>query len=349
MKHHLRRFKVNTFKLPIYSVIMDKEINLNVSAKALRTIKYYGGLDNYLLQMKHENLDSALAKALKALISNKDFLEMSKESKVKQIDMLHLPGIKTKIHRKKGRKQKIEEKCPSVFIPVEALRTDLSIYHYPKSKFISRLEHEEINKINKEIETTQDFSRKNELRKQLRIIQKDTEEDLVEKILKIQPHRHKDIRDEFIRITTHLSDNLTTKLKYIEVLQNSENLCKVILKEQYKHYSEDYPEVQLILQRTEQQKSREVEVDQLSLKTYSQTLGSTNNLEKPDNQFDSYSGKVGRKYEFELENPKGNVLRKLQQRVEISEAKRGKKKGTKNKKDIEKSDNVPKKEVIIDI
>jgi len=72
-----RKFKPNVFKKRLYSEILDEMIRFHVTAKALRTIDKYGGLDNYLLHNKHIKDGEGEGGAAKARIQ--EVLEQRRE------------------------------------------------------------------------------------------------------------------------------------------------------------------------------------------------------------------------------------------------------------------------------
>tara|TARA_B100001057_G_scaffold422638_1_gene444244 strand:+ start:1842 stop:2177 length:336 start_codon:yes stop_codon:yes gene_type:complete len=65
-----RRFLPNLKKVTFKSDILKKNIKLNVTNAALRTVDFKGGLDKYLLSVKSSKL-SQKAKKLKSFISSK--------------------------------------------------------------------------------------------------------------------------------------------------------------------------------------------------------------------------------------------------------------------------------------
>ena len=65
-----RRFLPNLKKVIFKSDILKKNIKLNVTNAALRTVDFKGGLDKYLLTAKNSNL-SKKVKKLKTSISSK--------------------------------------------------------------------------------------------------------------------------------------------------------------------------------------------------------------------------------------------------------------------------------------
>ena len=65
-----RRFLPNLKKVTFKSDILKKNVKLNVTNAALRTVDYKGGLDKYLLSAKKKKL-SKKVKKLKAFISSK--------------------------------------------------------------------------------------------------------------------------------------------------------------------------------------------------------------------------------------------------------------------------------------
>ncbi len=65
-----RRFLPNLKKVTFKSDILKKNVKLNVTNAALRTVDYKGGLDKYLLSVKNKKLSNKVKK-LKAFISSK--------------------------------------------------------------------------------------------------------------------------------------------------------------------------------------------------------------------------------------------------------------------------------------
>ena len=65
-----RRFLPNLKKVSFKSDILKRNIRLNVSNSALRTVDFKGGLDKFLLSAKTSRLSSKVKK-LKASISSK--------------------------------------------------------------------------------------------------------------------------------------------------------------------------------------------------------------------------------------------------------------------------------------
>ena len=65
-----RRFLPGVKKVNFKSDILNKNIKLNVSNAALRTVDFKGGLDKYLLKAKNSKLSNKVKK-IKAFISSK--------------------------------------------------------------------------------------------------------------------------------------------------------------------------------------------------------------------------------------------------------------------------------------
>ena len=65
-----RRFVPNLKKVIFKSDILKKNIRLNVTNAALRTVDFKGGLDKYLLTVKNSKLSNKVKK-IKAFISSK--------------------------------------------------------------------------------------------------------------------------------------------------------------------------------------------------------------------------------------------------------------------------------------
>ncbi len=68
---HRRKFMPNTFDKALYSEILGKKINIEVSTKALRCMRKYGGFDNYILLTKPSKMDSMYGEYLRALMYKK--------------------------------------------------------------------------------------------------------------------------------------------------------------------------------------------------------------------------------------------------------------------------------------
>lgn len=61
----------NVFKKTFKSAVLGKDIKVNVSSKALRCIRKYGGFDNYILLTKPKNLDSMFGEYLRKIMLEK--------------------------------------------------------------------------------------------------------------------------------------------------------------------------------------------------------------------------------------------------------------------------------------
>lgn len=248
MKHHKRYFKVNTKNVPMYSQRLKRTFYLNVSMHALKTIKFYGGLDNYLLKASYKQIkDSQMALFLRRILMDRDLRKMSPEALELNLKALHLPYTAPR-KSKKQRSKQLQKGIPSIQYPIETLRTDLSEFIYPEERFVSRVERLRIEEFKRELEETRDPLRREELRAKLE--NTDRAERYKQEMLKLEPIRHSDIRNHLVR----LKNTWKRRLEFINRLKEKENSIKVILGEDYRHFSEDYPEVQLILQNTELQR-----------------------------------------------------------------------------------------------
>lgn len=70
-KKSKRWFKPNTFKRSYHSKLLDKSFNIHVTTKALKTIRKYGGFDNYILLCKPEKMQSLFGEYLRRLMYKK--------------------------------------------------------------------------------------------------------------------------------------------------------------------------------------------------------------------------------------------------------------------------------------
>lgn len=251
MKHTNRRFEVNTMRPKMHSDILNRDFYILMSKAALRTIKKYGSLDNYLLHMNEAKLkDSQYALYLRRILQSKVIRGQSEEAKKKQCKILGLKFWSQPRLRRKRRKE--HKPVPSVVIPAELRRTDYSMHYYGPEKFISRTEIQEANEIIDELEKIGlDEERKKQLTSRLDSLLKLEERNVkfFEQVSAVNPRRHREIKDVFMS----LRKNYSAKLYYIRALEHSEKLSKLILGDKYKHYAEDYPEVQKIIQELQAQ------------------------------------------------------------------------------------------------
>ena len=65
-----RRFLPNLKKVVFRSDKLKRNIRLNVTNAALRTVDFKGGLDKYLLKAKNKNLSNKVKKIKEALLSS---------------------------------------------------------------------------------------------------------------------------------------------------------------------------------------------------------------------------------------------------------------------------------------
>tara|TARA_Y100000816_G_C25581367_1_gene312696 strand:- start:130 stop:408 length:279 start_codon:yes stop_codon:yes gene_type:complete len=66
-----RRFLPNLKKISFKSDILKKNVRLNVSNAALRTVDFKGGLDKFLKSAKKQNLSKRVQKLKYSIISQK--------------------------------------------------------------------------------------------------------------------------------------------------------------------------------------------------------------------------------------------------------------------------------------
>lgn len=70
-KKSKRWFKPNTRRQSYYSTILDKSFNIHVTTKALKTIRKYGGFDNYILMAKPDKMQSLFGEYLRKVMYTK--------------------------------------------------------------------------------------------------------------------------------------------------------------------------------------------------------------------------------------------------------------------------------------
>jgi ribosomal protein L28 len=299
-----RKFKVNVFKKKLYSDLLKKTFFLNVSSKALKTIKIYGGLDNYLLKGPDKFLkDSQFGQYLKGLLQKK---VSDPYFRIRYIPFTGRPSF-----RWKRRDRSDINGLPSIYIPPEAKRTDLSEMFYPVEHFETRIQKEARKEIERELESESDPVKRDELKKNLDLqrfnnrVRKD--------LLALMPVRHKYIRDGLMRIR----DKTNIKLNFLKTLENSEQFTKFMLGEQYRHFSEDYPEVQLLLQETEIEKVRKTKAMSKLYKEYNYEIGEapedSKKITSMAGNFEPFEDKIG----FYREKPAKKMNDKMKEKIKI--------------------------------
>lgn len=285
MKHHKRFFKVNTKNVPMYSQRLRRTFHLNVSMHALKTIKFYGGLDNYLLKSSYRQIkDSQMALFLRRILMDRELRKMSPEAFELNLKALHLPYTAPRKAKRQKSKQ-LQRGIPSIQYPTETLRTDLSEFIYPEERFVSRVERRRTEEYKRELEETRDPHRREELRAKLE--NTDRAERFKQEMLKLEPIRHSDIRNHLVR----LKNTWKRRIEFVTRLRDEENNIKAVLGEDYRHFSEDYPEVQLILQNTELQRLKK-ENSQFN-QFRSQEYNLFEDIYEKDGGFDPFARKSG--------------------------------------------------------
>ena len=76
-----RRFLPNLKKVIFKSDLLKRNIRLNVTNAALRTVDYKGGLDKFLKTVKNKNLSPRLKKLKKSLLIKSPFQKKTVQSK----------------------------------------------------------------------------------------------------------------------------------------------------------------------------------------------------------------------------------------------------------------------------
>lgn len=66
-----RTWKPNVFEKTFYSEILKKQMQIKVSTAAIKSIRKYGGFDNYVLLTKPSNMDSLYGEYLRTLMMTK--------------------------------------------------------------------------------------------------------------------------------------------------------------------------------------------------------------------------------------------------------------------------------------
>ena len=65
-----RRFIPNLQNVKLYSVKLNKYINLNITVRTMKTVEKNGGLDSYLIKTSNRNLADTAIKIKKQILKN---------------------------------------------------------------------------------------------------------------------------------------------------------------------------------------------------------------------------------------------------------------------------------------
>jgi len=248
---------------------------------AHRTVKKYGSLDNYILYAKETLIDSAFGRYLKAILKYK-----LKNPDWEPRKLMYDKPPKYNYKRPKAHEYR---DIPSIYIPPQAKRLDLSEMFYPEEHFETRNERLKRDELEKKLENQTDPLKREEIRKELNLGQ--YMEKYQNEMLTLMPDRHRMIQQLLVRF----KDRPAAKFRFLKTLENSENYTKKILGEKYKHFSEDYPEVQLILQKTELDKMKKNRLYGRLYKEYNYKMGGddSSNLSKEE-MYDPFKKKAGK-------------------------------------------------------
>ncbi len=65
-----RRFIPNLQNVKLYSITLQKYINLNITIRTMKTVEKNGGLDSYLIKTSNRNLAETALKIKKQILKN---------------------------------------------------------------------------------------------------------------------------------------------------------------------------------------------------------------------------------------------------------------------------------------
>ena len=298
----------------LHSDILDKDFYINCSNKAYRTIKKYGSLDTYILQAKETLIQSAYGKYLKNIL-----LYKIKNPEWEPRKLMHDQPPKFNFKRPNTHEYR---DIPSIYIPPAAKRLDLSEMFYPEEHFETRNERLHREDLENQLENETDPLKREEIRKKLNIEQ--YMEKYQNEMITLMPDRHRLIKELLVRF----KDRPAAKFRFLKTIENSENYTKKILGEKYKHFSEDFPEVQLILQKTELDKMKKNKQYGKLYKEYNYKLGGDDStaLNKED-LFEPFKEKSGKYIEVvKNENRRDSMKEKKDEKKAHLEKKKKEKK-----------------------
>lgn len=283
-KKSVKTQHVNVLRNKFYSKVLKRELFIPMTTKARRTIIKYGSLDNYIYKCSSKVIrDSTYARMLKKLITNKNIKNQSQESLDLNMKALKLPYMKKRKMVKTVYSN--YHQIPSIYVPPISRRIDISDRYYTPEQLLTRVEKTRIAEINRDLEIITDPDKRAELRSELKQLNREDHNINFTLFKEVEAQRHLEIRNTFMKMKT----NFKKRLRYIEDLRISENEVKKATGAYYKHYSEDYPEVQLMLQKTELQRIRSSDRDKIFQKT-DRDLGEFDGV---DLQHDPFIGKSG--------------------------------------------------------
>ena len=67
-----RRFIPNLQNVKLYSVTLQKYVNLNITVRTMKTVEKNGGLDSYLIKTRNKNLADTAIKIKKQILKNNE-------------------------------------------------------------------------------------------------------------------------------------------------------------------------------------------------------------------------------------------------------------------------------------
>lgn len=124
-KHQRRKVKVNAHKKLYHSEILGKDLEILTSTNAMRTIRKYGGFDNYILMAKEHRMQSLYGEYLREMM-----LRKLNDPDFKVNEVYRDPVYEVHFKRKGKTLHKLRDKLKNyMWMPPEIRHTDLS-EHY---------------------------------------------------------------------------------------------------------------------------------------------------------------------------------------------------------------------------
>ena len=124
-KHKRRRFRVNSQKKVFYSHILGTSVDVLTSMHASRTIRKFGGFDNYILLREEHKMQSIYGEYLREMM-----LRKLNDPQFKVKEVYKDPVYQVKLKRKGKRFLKYDKRYKQFrWLPADIRHTDLSHLH----------------------------------------------------------------------------------------------------------------------------------------------------------------------------------------------------------------------------
>lgn len=238
-KRHRFTQKPNVFNKRFQSEILGIEIRLPTSTTALRTIRKVGGFDNYILNTRKSKMNSKIGMYIRDL--------MIKKLNDPDFEVPYIP-FQAKLKKRARRRPKYLENMPTVYIPAHMKQNeDFTKWHDKTPDEMTRDEIADFEAMMKDPDVNL-HKDKEWKKKQPEYIK------CKEEMYKLQPLRHDIIR----KYWSLNKNNEEARTQILQLAEESEEFPKYMLEEDYIHFREAIPEIDIFLQDIERKKRLEI-------------------------------------------------------------------------------------------